>query len=393
MKTSPKNIAFLLDSSPGTWSSQEDRHLKLGQTLISRGCHPVLVFSRAVPPRIADPFIQAGIGVEVIDYGKGPYHYYQRLNEVVRTYSIGTAHIIFFDYFSPIPWLARMVGVRNVIYEMQNSGTPRAKSWKLAAVRLRTKLMAKPMTRVVAISEFVKQQLVAVGFNERKIAVRHLGVDTQRFVPNPGARREWAAKFDIRPEELILSTVSYLRPFKNAHIILQACAELVNRGVPFRLIVGGGGELLEELKHLSERLGISARTHWLGNWPDPVSLLQASDIFILSSVGEAFGLVLAEAMACGTPVVGSRSGAIPEVVEHERTGLLATPLDPISFADAIERLAKDPELLKAMGARGIERVRRRFSVDGLVEQTVRVYDSIWSKTPVARSLYNETCPK
>jgi len=81
-------------------------------------------------------------------------------------------------------------------------------------------------------------------------------------------------------------------------------------------------------------------------------------------------------MACGTPVVGSRSGAIGEVVEDGETGLLATPLDSVSFADAIERLARDDQLRHDMGARGIDRVRKMFTAETMVEKTVVLYGSL-----------------
>jgi starch synthase len=134
--------------------------------------------------------------------------------------------------------------------------------------------------------------------------------------------------------------------------------------------------MLHDLKHLSEQLRVDDRIHWLGNVADPKSLLQSSDIFLLPSVGEAFGLVLAEAMACGVPIVGSRSGSLPEVVDEGRTGLLATPLDSNSFADAIERLAKDPALRRAMGKQAIEHVSAKYTVGKAVADTVRLYDSL-----------------
>jgi glycosyltransferase involved in cell wall biosynthesis len=241
--------------------------------------------------------------------------------------------------------------------------------------------MTKPVTRVIAISEFVRQQLLSAGLPEARIGVRYLGVDPERFRPDPEARREWAERFGVRPDEVILSSVSYLRPFKNPQVLVEACRELGVRNVHVRLFVAGDGDMLPELKLLSERLGVANRISWLGNVADPKALLQASDIFLLASVGEAFGLVLAEAMACGVPVVGSRSGSIPEVVEDGRTGLLATPLDAVAIADCIERLAKDGSLRREMGARAIERVRKHFTIDTAVAKTVRVYESLWEREP------------
>jgi glycosyltransferase involved in cell wall biosynthesis len=134
--------------------------------------------------------------------------------------------------------------------------------------------------------------------------------------------------------------------------------------------------MVADLKKLAAELGAADRIHWLGYCSDPASLLQASDIFVLASSGEAFGLVLAEAMACGVPVVGSRSGAIPEIVDDGITGLLATPRDENSFADAIERLALDTKLRKEMGANSVARVHEKFAVARVAEETLRIYESL-----------------
>jgi glycosyltransferase involved in cell wall biosynthesis len=262
---------------------------------------------------------------------------------------------------------------------MQNSGEFRATSWKKLLLRLRTRVTTAPMTCVIAISQFVKTQLLNGGLAEKKIVVRYLGVDTERFVPDPSARAHWAKEFKVAEDELILSTVSYLRPFKNPQVLVEMCGELAKRNIPARLFVAGDGEMLPDLRSMADRLGVVERIHWLGNVADPKSLLQASDVFVLASVGEAFGLVLAEAMACGVPIVGSRHGSLPEVVRDGETGLLATPLDASAFADAIETLCRDPELRKRMGRQAVEHVRKNFTVDKAVAETVKIYEDLWSE--------------
>ena len=366
-------VVLLLDSAPVTWTSQEDRHLRLCQALAGQGVTPVLVYAEPLRPYIHARLQAGGAVIRVINYGRGIVHYYRELRKLVKTFSITAAHIVFFDYFSALPWIARLSGIRPVIYEMQNSGEFRARSWKKALLRLRTRVMTYPTARIIAISEFVKAQLVKAGVAEHKIVVRYLGVNTERFRPDPQARRQWAERFSVRPNELILSTVSYLRPFKHPEVLVRMCRELAARHIPARLFVAGDGDMLPELKKLGEDLGVEDRICWLGNVAEPKALLQASDVFLLASVGEAFGLVLAEAMACGVPIVGSRSGSLTEVVEEEQTGLLAAPCDSVAFADSIEHLAQDGDLRREMGHRAVERVRRNFTVDGDVEKTLDTY--------------------
>ena len=371
------SVVFLLDSAPSTWTSQEDRHLQLCQALIRKGVQPILVFSRRLRPDIESRLRSSGAEIEAIDYGEGIAHYWRNLRRLVKKFSVSTAHIIFFDYFSAVPWIARLCGIPVVIYEMQNSGEFRATSWKRWLLRLRTKIMTNRVVKVIAISEFVKQQLLAAGVPEAKIVVRYLGVDTARFAPSREARKEWVDRFSIRSDEVILSTVSYLRPFKNPQTLVEACKELRQRRTPVRLLVAGDGEMLPDLKALSKRLGVEDRVHWLGNVSDPRTLLQASDIFVLASVGEAFGLVLAEAMACGVPVVGSRSGSLSEVVEEECTGLLVPPRDAVAFADAIDLMSRDAPRRRQMALRAVDRVRTHFSLELTVARTLDIYASLW----------------
>ena len=375
MKTA-ENIAFLLDSAPRNWSSQEDRHLLLCQELLKRGSRPVLVFAKTLPPEIEDRFTQAGVQVAVINYGQGFRHYFRELGRLQDKFQITTAHIIFFDYFSAICWLARLRGFKHIIYEMQNGGVFKAQSWKKVLLHLRNRIATDPTTKIIAISNFIKSLLTSAGVTENKIVVRYLGIDTERFKPDKEARKRVSAEYDFDPSDLILSTVSYLRPIKNPQTIVEACGLLAERNVSFRLLVAGDGEMLDELKELSRRLNIADRILWLGLVPNPASLLQASDLFLLTTVGEAFGLVLAEAMACGVPVVATRSGGIVEVIDDGNTGLLVSPLDPAALADAIEQLAGDPAWRHAMGVAGRQRVLMNFTVEAAVKNTIGLYESL-----------------
>ena len=375
MNTDKESLLLLLDSAPLTWTSQEDRHLLLCRELVARGIQPVVVFSARLKPDFEKQFLDAGAVLFDLGDDKGLLNFYRALKQIVAAHRVTMAHIIFFDYFSPVAWIVRAAGVKRIIYEMQNSGIFRSTSWKKFLLNTRTKIMTAPVKRVIAISEFVKEQLVKAGVAEQKIVVRYLGIDNERFKPSRSARDEFTERYDVRPEELILSTVSYLRPFKNPQVLVHGCRELKNRKVPARLFVAGDGEMLPGLKELSKKLDVEDYIHWLGNVVDPKHLLQASDLFLLASTGEAFGLVLTEAMACGVPVVGTRSGSLPEVVEEGKTGLLVPPHDAEGMAGAIEVLSKDASLRRVMADNCVERVREHFTVQEAVSRTLDIYDA------------------
>jgi glycosyltransferase involved in cell wall biosynthesis len=298
------------------------------------------------------------------------------LGELIKSYSATAVHIAFFNYFSLIPWMARLRGVRHIVYHERNPGVLRAKSWKLRLLRLRTRATTLPISRVIVISVFVKQQLMAVGVPEEKIYLVYNGVDTERFSPDPNARKRLAAAFSIRPDELIVATLTYLNPHKNVDVIVEACGQLAKRGVALRLFVVGDGRMRAELEALSRKLGVADRVHWLGHILDPVPVLQACDIFIMASTGEGFGLALAEAMASGAAAIAVRSGALPEIVEDGTSGILLPPRNVAALADAIQHLGRDEGLRREMARRGLIRVRNLFSADASIEGLMRVYDSL-----------------
>jgi glycosyltransferase involved in cell wall biosynthesis len=373
-------LAFLLDAAPPSWGTREEFHCRLSRALCARGVQPILVY-QALPADIRERLEATGAVVKTIghldiNHVAGARRFYNDLGRLIREYRVDTVHIRFFLYYSALQWMARLHGVDRIIYTEATSVLLRARVLKRMVLKLRTRIVTYPFNRVIAISEYAKRILVLAGMPEQKIDVVYNGVDTERFAPDPRARERVEKQYGIGSDDIIVSTVAALLPVKKLHVIVEACSLLQRRGLPVRLLVAGDGHLAEELQELSHRLGIADRTHWLGYVPDPTTLLQASDVFVLASVEEAFGNVLAEAMACGIPVVGSRSGGIPEVVEDGTTGLLADPEDPASFADAIERLARDKPLRVQMGRQGRIRVVERFSVDKAVSETLCVYKAL-----------------
>jgi glycosyltransferase involved in cell wall biosynthesis len=370
---------MLLDSALRTWGSREDLWLQFSQALMKHGVRSVLVFSEAPVEALRNRLRGDGVEVEAINYGRGIFHYCRELRKIVRKYSVTAVHIAFFNYFDPVPWLARLNGVRHIVYQERNPGVLQAKSWKRALLWLRTRAASWPMTRVIAISDFIRRQLIEAGIPERKISLVYHGVDTERYTPDPGARARLTSEFAIRPDATILAALTYMnRPHKNVDVILEACSQLKDRGLAVRLFMIGEGAMRAELQALGQKLRVEDQVHWLGHIPDPVPVLQGCDIFLMVSEGEGFGLALAEAMACGAATVAARSGALPEIVENGTSGLLVPPRDTTALADAIQKLVQDGRVRREMALRGLERVQRNFTVLGSIENVVRVYESMWA---------------
>jgi glycosyltransferase involved in cell wall biosynthesis len=164
---------------------------------------------------------------------------------------------------------------------------------------------------------------------------------------------------------------------KGVDILLKAMP-LILKEHSVTLNIIGDGPRLEQYKMLAGRLGIEGSVRFRGFIPHehmPEEYSNA-DLFVFPSRRESFGLVLVEAMAAGLPMVSTRVGAIPEVVEDGKTGLLVPPGDPEKFAQAVISLLNDSELMKKMGLAGKQKVREKFTWEKVAQNVVRFYQEL-----------------
>jgi len=370
------SAAMVLDMTPTVWQALDEFHFQLCAALMARGIQPVMIFAHDPPPAYTARFETTGAVITALDYNIGFYKYFRGLRKIFRQYNVQVIQSRGFNYLTLLWWMAYLNGVRRIIFVAGNSGVLRARSWKKFLLRLITRIIMLPITKVVTVTKFVKQQLVDLSIPAGRVLPIYNGTDLIRFSPNETAREAWRAEYGIQPGELVIASISYLRPYKYVHTLLEAFALLLRRGLQAHLFIAGDGPLFDELQKLSQDLGIAGRVHWLGNFLMTEKLLQGSDIFVLASVGEAFGNVLLEAMGCGVPAIASRSGGLPEVVEDGKTGFLAKPADPVDFADRIQQLAADPNLRREMSRRSVERARQCFSNQNTVGNYLKLYEAL-----------------
>jgi glycosyltransferase involved in cell wall biosynthesis len=370
------SAALVLDMTPTVWQALDEFHFQLCVALLARGIQPVVIFAHQPPPEYIARFAKTGAVITALDYNIGLYKYFQGLGKIFRQYNVQVMQSRGFNYFTLLWWMAYLNGVRRIIYVAGNSGVLRARSWKKVLLRLATRILMWPITKVVSVTRFVKQQLVDLSISADRVLPIYNGIDLIRFSPDEAARELWRAEYGVGPAEVVIASISYLRPYKYVHILLEAFAILLRGGSQARLFIAGDGPLFDQLQKLSQDLGIAGRVHWLGNFGKPEKLLQGSDIFVLASVGEAFGNAVAEAMACGVPAVTSRSGGFPEIVEEGKTGFLAMPDDAADFADRMQRLAADRTLRREMSQLSIARAHQCFSTQNTVANFLKLYESL-----------------
>jgi glycosyltransferase involved in cell wall biosynthesis len=188
------------------------------------------------------------------------------------------------------------------------------------------------------------------------------GVDIDRF--HPGNRRALRDEIGIPANSILVGAVGNIRRPKGYDILLHAAHALHARSSRYRFVVIGecSGSLHQDLLRLRSQLGLDRVFHFLGMREDVPTLLPSLDVFALSSHTEGFSIACVEAMACGVPVVATRCGGPDEIVEHESSGLLVPPNDPMALADAIHRVAMDEALGNRLASQGLARARSRFTL-------------------------------
>lgn len=161
---------------------------------------------------------------------------------------------------------------------------------------------------------------------------------------------------------LYILCVAELQEYKAIDVLLHAASPLLRSDPTLTLLLAGGGPMRAELEELSSALGIRDQTMFLGTQGrhEVARLMQACRLMVLPSRMEPFGIVLIEAMACKTPVIASDIGGVPEIIEHERSGVLVTPENPAELTAAIQRLLADEDLARTIAENGYARVMERF---------------------------------
>lgn len=227
---------------------------------------------------------------------------------------------------------------------------------------------------IIAVSNAVKQHLVAQGLPADRITVIHNGIDLRAFA-RPDASEQVRQSWGIPADAPVLVTVGRLAPAKGHADLLHAFALLLRdpRWRPVRLLVVGAGPLGHSLRDLAVRLGVAEQVVFTGFQREVLPFLQAAAIFVLPSVQEGLSLAALEAMALAKPVVACRVGGTPEVVVDGQTGLLVAPGQPAELARALACLLSDPPRARAMGLAGQQRVREAFDLDQMVSRIEEVY--------------------
>ena len=195
------------------------------------------------------------------------------------------------------------------------------------------------------------------------------GVPVERFArpPEPGI----IPGFERRPGEIVVGTVAGLRAVKNLPRLVRAFARMRNRVA--RLVIVGEGPESERIAEAARAAGVSTRLQMPGHLADPARWIGHFDIFALSSDSEQFPISLVEAMAAGLPAVATAVGDVPAMVADDNRPLIVQPGDEAAFAAALDSLADQPNLRRAIGAANREKAAAEFDEKSMIAAYAKLY--------------------
>lgn len=212
------------------------------------------------------------------------------------------------------------------------------------------------------------------GISPRRIRVIPRGVDLDEFSFQPSNPRSGPWRIGL---------IGRFSPLKGQAVAMRACRILVREGFDVRLCLAGdaaASRIRRWLEALAQELGIYERIEWLGFQKNVASLIASMDMLVVpSTYPESFGRGVIEAQAVGRPVVASKIGALEEVVENDKSGLLVSPNDPAALANALKRFIQDEALRKQCVETGRRHVEQRWNLNQMVDRTIRVYEECLSQ--------------
>lgn len=359
----------------GTETFARELSLQLGQ----KGWKSVLCFESEPPDDVSRFLSLPNVTLEVLkDSTDFNWAATKRLASILRRYRPDILHLHFTGFVGAFPWLARVLSVKKVFFtdhssRQENYVPARAPFWKRSLVQL----INYPITKVICVSRYgchCATTLELLPSNRYELVYN--GVDLSRVEADSGRGTEFRKRFNIPDDKKIIVQVSWIIPEKGIADLLEVARLVRSKRAHTQFVIVGDGPFREQFAKQANEMGLSDNLTWTGLMKDPFSegVFDVADVVCqLSRWEEVFGWMIAEAMAFGKPVVATRVGGIPELVDEGKTGFLVNRGDVKAVSERILRLLDDGELRKNLGWAGRQKTELKFNLQTNIGELLRVY--------------------
>ena len=249
----------------------------------------------------------------------------------------------------------------------------RAPLWKRAAVRL----INLPLSKVISVSKYNYNCFTTLDvLPSKRFTVIYNSADFSRVADGQQRRNGFRRKYGIADDRAVICQVSWIIPEKGITDLLEAVRLVLRKNQNVHLVLAGEGAYRSEYMKLADELGLDGHVTWTGLVTDPFSegVYDAADVVCqVSRWQEAFGQTIAEAMACRKPVIGTRVGGIPELIEEGESGYVVNARDVDAISEKILLLLDSPDLRERMGEAGYTIARARFDLRKNVRRVLDLY--------------------
>ncbi len=234
---------------------------------------------------------------------------------------------------------------------------------------------ARRTDRIIELTAGGIEEHLAEGIGQRdQYCVIFSGIDTTPYAEARALREQTRAQLGAGPDEILIGAVGRLEPVKGFTYFVAMAQLLKATKSPLRFFLVGEGALRPALEAQAAEAGVTI--DFLGLRDDIPNLMAAFDMLVVPSINEGMGRVILEAGAAETPVVASRVGGIPDVVDEDETGMLVPPRSPEALAEAVTSLVASPERRKLMGATAHAKVVPHYSLTRMVQRIETVYEEL-----------------
>ena len=353
---------------------------ELSMQLGDRGWNSVLCFESRPPEDVAAFLDLPNVKLEVL---KNPTNFNGaatlQLAQILRLYKPEILHLHFVGFIGVYPWLAKLLSVKKVFFTDHSSRPAgyeptQAAFWKRRLVRI----INYPITKVICVSRFGRRCMQTLNLlPSDRYELVYNGVDLSRVVHDPARAIHFRRRYGIPENRKLVLQISWIIPEKGIGDLLDVAKLVTARRSDVQFVIVGEGPYRERYMRKAKQLGLSESITWTGLLKDPFGegVFDAADVVCqLSQWEEVFGWMIAESMAFGKPVVVTRVGGIPELVDNGESGFIQSRGDIENTALDLIRILESKDLQESMGRAGYQKTMTEFNLRTNVKQLLEAYE-------------------